>query len=74
METTLLAERLIQNYVKETGCGLILVTHSLQQARRISGETVFFRKGELKEHGASKTVLNDPKTKELREFIEFYGL
>ena len=30
METTLLSEKLITEYVKETGCALVLVTHSLQ--------------------------------------------
>jgi len=74
METTLLAEKLIRNYVEETGCALILVTHSLQQAKRISGKTLFFRKGELVEHGASQLVLNTPKTPQLKQFLEFYGM
>ena len=74
METTLLAEQLIQNYVRETGCTLILVTHSLQQARRVSGETIFFHKGQLVERGLSETLLNDPKTTQLKRFVEFYGL
>jgi len=33
METTLLTENLIVDYIKETGCIAILVIHSLQQAR-----------------------------------------
>lgn len=36
METTAAAETLIQSYVRQTNCILILVTHSLQQARRIA--------------------------------------
>ena len=74
METTLLAEKLIQDYVEETGCTLILVTHSLQQAKRISGETLFFRKGKLVEHGASQVILNTPKTEQLKQFLDFYGM
>ena len=74
METTLLAETLICDYVEQTGCSLILVTHSLQQARRISHETLFFYKGKLLEHGASSELLNTPKTTELTQFVEFYGL
>ena len=74
METTLLAEKLIVNYVEQTGCALVLVTHSLQQARRISSETVFFRKGQLVESGLSERILNDPKTTQLKQFVEFYGL
>ena len=38
METTFLSENLILDYVKTTGCTLILVTHSLQQARRMADE------------------------------------
>lgn len=74
METTLLAEKLICEYVDQTGCALILVTHSLQQARRISNETIFFRKGRVVEYGSSVELLNTPKTTELKQFVEFYGL
>jgi ABC-type phosphate transport system ATPase subunit len=49
METTLLSEKLIVEYVRETGCALILVTHSLQQARRIADEVLYFHKGKLLE-------------------------
>jgi ABC-type Mn2+/Zn2+ transport system ATPase subunit len=49
METTLLSEKLITEYVKETGCALVLVTHSLQQARRIYDEVWYFHKGKLLE-------------------------
>ena len=73
METTLLAERQIRNYVEESGCALILVTHSLQQARRLSDETLFFRQGLLVEQGPSDRVLNAPQTAELKQFLEFYG-
>ena len=51
METTLLSEKLIVDYVKETRCALILVTHSLQQARRIADEVLYFHKGKLLEQG-----------------------
>ena len=33
MEATILSENLIVDFVRETGCTLILVTHSFQQAR-----------------------------------------
>ena len=74
MESSLLAEKLITEYVAQTGCTLLLVTHSLQQAKRISEETIFFRKGIAVEHGASATILNEPKTAELKRFLDFYGL
>ena len=74
METTLLSENLIAAYVRETGCALILVTHSLQQARRLADEVWYFHKGALLESGAKEQVLYTPKRAETRQFLEFYGV
>lgn len=74
METTLLSEKLIMDYVKETGCALILVTHSLQQARRIADQVWYFHRGKLLEAGPKEQVLNNPDRPETRQFLEFYGI
>ena len=74
METTLLSENLIAEYVRETGCAMILVTHSLQQARRIADEVLYFHKGKLLESGPKDKVLNAPDKAETRQFLEFYGI
>ena len=74
METTLLSEKLIASYVKETGCALILVTHSLQQARRIADEVWYFHKGKLLESGPREQVLYEPVMAETKQFLEFYGV
>ena len=74
METTLLSEKLIAQYVRETGCALILVTHSLQQARRIADEVLYFHKGKLLEAGPKEQVLYEPHKAETRQFLEFYGV
>ena len=74
METTLLSEKLIVEYVRETGCALILVTHSLQQARRIADEVWYFHKGSLLEAGAKEQVLDTPERAETKQFLEFYGV
>ena len=74
METTLLAEKLITSYVKETGCALILVTHSIQQARRIADEVLYFHKGSLLETGSKEQILNAPTQEETKRFLEFYGV
>ena len=73
METTLLAEALIADYVRESGCALILVTHSLQQARRLAQEALYFHKGELIEAGGADRVLNAPAQALTRKFLDFYG-
>lgn len=73
METTAAAEELILEYTRQTGCILILVTHSLQQARRIADEVLFFRKGVLLEAGGKEQVLSAPAQPETRQFLDFYG-
>ena len=74
METTLLSEKLITDYVNRTGCALILVTHSLQQARRVADEVWYFHKGKLLETGKKEQVLYTPEKEETRQFLEFYGV
>ena len=74
METTLLSEALIRRYVKGSNCALILVTHSLQQARRIADRVWYFHKGRLLEEGDTATVLDSPKQPETRKFLDFYGI
>ena len=74
METTILSENLIADYVQQTGCAMILVTHSIQQARRIADEVMYFHKGRLLETGPMDRVLSRPAMAETRQFLEFYGI
>lgn len=74
METTILAEQRIVQYVRETNCTLVLITHSLQQAKRIADDVLYFHKGMLLEFGAKEKMLYQPNTNELRRFLEFYGV
>ena len=74
METTILSEKLIADYVQETGCAMILVTHSLQQARRIAHQVLYFHKGKLLEYGPREQVLYEPAMPETKGFLEFYGI
>lgn len=74
MESTILAETMILDYVRETGCTLILVTHSLQQARRVADEVLYFHQGELAEYGDKETLLGAPSDPRTRRFLDFYGI
>ena len=74
METTLLSEKLIAEYVRESGCSMIMVTHSLQQARRVADEVLYFHKGKLQEFGPKDQVLFAPAMAETQRFLEFYGI
>lgn len=73
IETTAAAESLILDYTGATGCATILVTHSLQQARRVADEALFFYKGKLMESGAKERLLYHPTQPEAKRFLEFYG-
>lgn len=74
VETTFLAEKLMMDYCKETGCAMILVTHSLSQARRVADQVLFFHEGRLVEAGEKKQVLEAPVKEETKRFLEFYGI
>lgn len=48
---------------------VIIVTHNMQQARRISDKTAFFYNGELVEHGLTKDIFINPKEKKTQDYI-----
>lgn len=73
MESTMLAEDLTRRYVSETGCALLLVTHSLQQARRLADHALYFHKGQLLEMGPADSMLHRPQHEETGQFLAFYG-
>lgn len=71
--SSLRTEELIRSYARRTGASIILITHSLAQARRISDEVLFFYDGTLLESGTAGKILERPERKETKEFLEFYG-
>lgn len=48
---------------------IIVVTHSMAQAQRISDETFFFYKGEILEQGTTKQIFLRPKNKITKDYI-----
>lgn len=48
---------------------IIIVTHSMQQASRVSDFTAFFYEGKLIEHGATEGVFTTPKNKQTEDYI-----
>lgn len=71
---TLLAETLVQDYRRETGCPVLWITHSLTQARRMADQVLFLCDGRVAETGPADKLLSQPDTAELRQFLEFYTL
>jgi len=74
MESTSLAEELILKYRKEKNSTIILITHSLQQARRVADEVLYFYQGKLIEKGEKEQVLIMPENEETKKFLETYLL
>ena len=74
MESTLKAEKLVRSTCDEQGCAILLITHSISQARRISDRVLVLHQGKLIEQGECQQVLNKPKQEQTQRFLEFYGL
>ena len=48
---------------------IIIVTHNLQQAKRISDNTLFMLNGELIEWGPSEQIFENPKDKRTKDYV-----
>ena len=64
---TAVVEELIDNLRKEYT--IVIVTHSMQQAARISQRTAFFHLGTLVEFGDTKTVFSTPADERTQNYI-----
>jgi phosphate transport system ATP-binding protein len=60
-------EALIQNLA--TNHTLVVVTHNLQQAERISDHTAFFMFGRVVEHGTSEELFSRPAHEATRDYV-----
>ena len=48
---------------------IIMVTHNMQQAARISDKTAFFLLGEMVEFGTTERIFSMPKDKRTEDYI-----
>ncbi len=48
---------------------IVIVTHNMQQAARISDDTAFFYKGKIVEFSDTKTIFSNPRNKKTEEYI-----
>jgi phosphate transport system ATP-binding protein len=58
-----LINELKQNYT------IIIVTHNMQQASRVSDRTAFFYMGELVEYGKTTDIFTNPSKKQTENYI-----
>jgi polar amino acid transport system ATP-binding protein len=52
------------------GMTLIMVTHEMRFARRVSNQVVFMHQGRVWENGPPEQIFENPSTEELRKFIQ----
>jgi len=60
--------KVLEQLAKE-GITLILVTHEMNFARDVGSRVVFMHQGKVWEQGDSKTLLSNPQTDELKQFM-----
>ncbi len=48
---------------------IVIVTHNMQQAARVSDQTAFFLQGDLVEHGATNTIFTKPQDSRTEDYI-----
>jgi len=48
---------------------IVIVTHSMQQARRVSDKTAYFHLGRLVEDGDTERVFEDPQDERTRDYV-----
>ncbi|WP_225228698.1 phosphate ABC transporter ATP-binding protein PstB [Bacillus sp. PS06] len=65
--STLKVEELIQEMKKDYS--IIIVTHNMQQAARISDRTAFFLSGEVVEYADTNKMFSNPKDKRTEDYI-----
>ena len=58
-----LIDELRENYT------IVIVTHSMQQAARVSQKTAFFHLGRLIEEGRTEEIFTNPAQKQTQDYI-----
>ncbi len=48
---------------------IIIVTHNMQQAARISDQTAFFMLGEVLEYGKTEDIFNNPQNRKTEDYV-----
>lgn len=67
--TTEEIEQVLEGLAVEQGVTLIMVTHHLDQAKRLGSRGIFLADGEIVEEGNIEDLLSNPKTEELTSFM-----
>lgn len=59
--------------LSKTGMTMIIVTHEMSFAKDVSDKVVYMHEGVIWEEGTPKKIFDNPKTKELKEFLKRFN-
>lgn len=62
-------ERVLKAIQQTRDITILIVTHNLQQARRLTDECLFIHKGRIVENGSTEAFFTRPKSPELQDFL-----
>ncbi|AKL94376.1 phosphate ABC transport system ATP-binding protein PstB [Clostridium aceticum] len=68
--STLVLEKTVKNFYNKTKATIIIVTHNLQQAKRLCDDVAFMHKGKILEYGKTEDVILFSKNHLIRQFVE----
>ena len=70
-QSIMVMERVLRDFYEKNRPTIIMVTHNIQQAKRLSKEVFFIDEGKLIERGPTAKVLEHPKEVRTQSFIQW---
>ena len=74
IEGTEIIEKALRNYKEETGCGILMTTHSPKQARNLADRIIMLYDGKIVEEGRPEELILSPKTEWGKKFIDMWRI
>ena len=69
-----LIEKAILDYKKQTGCGVIMTTHSPRQALNLADRIIMLCDGKVAENGSFREILQNPQSEWTKKFISQWSI
>lgn len=74
IEGTEIIENAIKKYREETGCGILMTTHSPRQAKNLADRIIMLHNGSIAEQGSPTELLSNPQTEWGKKFIDMWKI
>lgn len=74
IECTEIIENAIKKYKADTGCAILMTTHSPRQAKELADRIIILHNGKIVEEGCPQELLSSPKTEWGKKFIDMWKL